>query len=136
MLIFELILTLLNWRSFLESAGVVLKIGWNLKPNHHWKFSLPRSVKCSVVKTKHKNNNLTVTSMCQFHQHFTHKFLVWISPQSQNVTRKSCRNNVCTKNARKKTLMKLTAGVIFINILRANFSYKSAFVLSPKPKRY
>ncbi len=44
----------------------------------------------------------------QFHQHFTRAFFIQIFCQSQNVTRKSCQNNVCTKNSYKKTLMKLT----------------------------
>ncbi len=33
-------------------------------------------------------------------------------------------------------LIQLTKGVNFINILRTHFLYESAFVLSPKPKRY
>ncbi len=60
----------------------------------------------------------------QFHKHFTYEFFVRISPQSQNVTRKSCWNDVRTKNSSVKTLMKLTPGVNSTNILRTNFSYE------------
>jgi len=47
-------------------------------------------------------------SRCQFHQHFTRAFFVQIFCQSQNVTRKSCQNDVRTKNLYVKMLMKLT----------------------------
>ncbi len=35
----------------------------------------------------------------QFHQHYTRTFFVQIFWQSQNVTRKSCRSNIRTKNS-------------------------------------
>jgi len=44
----------------------------------------------------------------QFHQRFTRAFFVWIFCQSQNLTRKSCRNDIRTKNLYIKTLIKLT----------------------------
>jgi hypothetical protein len=44
----------------------------------------------------------------QFHQHYTRAFFVRIFRQSQNVTRKSCRNDIRTKNSYVKTLMKLS----------------------------
>jgi len=44
----------------------------------------------------------------QFHQRFTRTFFVRIFCQSQNVTRKSCRNNVRTKNLYVKLLVKST----------------------------
>ncbi len=40
-----------NLKSFLEAAGAVLKIGLSLKTNNFRKFSLPKSVKCSVEDT-------------------------------------------------------------------------------------
>ncbi len=50
-----------------------------------------------------------VPALChQFHQHYTRAFFVRIFRQSQNVTRKSCRNNVRTNFSYVKTLMKLT----------------------------
>ncbi len=69
---------------------------------------------------------------CQFHQHFTRAFFVRIFCQSQNVTRKSCRNAICTKNSYVKMLMKLTIGVNFTNILRTALT-----LVDPKSvKRY
>jgi hypothetical protein len=47
-----------------------------------------------------------------------------IRRQTQNVARKAAKKDIRTKKARKKTLMKLTAGVNFINILRTRFLYK------------
>ncbi len=46
----------------------------------------------------------------QFHQHYMRAFFVRKFVQSQNVSRKSCRNNVHTKNSYVKKLMKLTPG--------------------------
>jgi len=46
----------------------------------------------------------------QFHQRFTCTFFIRIFCQSQNITRKSCRNYIHTKNAYIKMLMKLTSG--------------------------
>jgi len=46
--------------------------------------------------------HITSESRCQFHQRFTRKFFVRISPQSLNITRKSCQNYICTKNSRIK----------------------------------
>ena len=43
--------------------------------------------------------------------------------QSQNVTRKAAKKDVRTKKARKKTLMKLTPWVNFINILYKAFMH-------------
>ncbi len=51
---------------------------------------------------------VSCTYRCQFHQHFTRAFFIRIFCLSQNVTRKSCQNNVRTKNSYVKTLMKLT----------------------------
>jgi len=48
LLIFELILTTFIPSIILEAAGAVLKIGMSRKPNHHRKFSLPKTVKRSV----------------------------------------------------------------------------------------
>ncbi len=45
---------------------------------------------------------------CQFHQDFMSAFFVQKFIQSQNVSRKSCRNDIHTKNSYVKTLMKLT----------------------------
>jgi len=44
----------LNEAVFLEAAGAVVKIGSSLKPNHHKKSSLPKSVKPSVAVNKIK----------------------------------------------------------------------------------
>jgi len=44
----------------------------------------------------------------QFHQHYTREIFVRKFVQSQNVSRKSCQNNVRMKNSYVKTLMKLT----------------------------
>ncbi len=49
-----------------------------------------------------------MSSCGQFHLCFLRAFFVQIYCQSQNVPRKSCRNNVRTKNSYIKTLMKLT----------------------------
>ncbi len=65
---------------------------------------------------------------CQFHQHLRARFLYEFRGQRQNVTRKAAKKDICMKKARKKTLMKLTAGVNFINFLRAAFSRKRVFL--------
>ncbi len=56
---------------------------------------------------------------CRFHQHFLRAFFVRIFRQSQNVTRKSCQNDVRTKNSYVKTLMKLTPVLRFSFIVDA-----------------
>ncbi len=53
----------------------------------------------------------------QFHQHFSRAFFVRIFCQSQNVTRKSCRNEVRTKNSYVKTLMKLTPVCVHLAVV-------------------
>jgi len=53
-------------------------------------------------------NNRTKKASRQFHQRLTREFFVRIFRQSQNVTRKSCQNDVHTKNTYVKMLMKLT----------------------------
>ncbi len=70
---------------------------------------------CNNNNNNNNNNNHIVLSnlnpnnTChQFHQRFTRTFFVRIFCQSQNVTKKSCRNDVHTKNSYVKTLMKLT----------------------------
>jgi len=52
-----------------------------------------------------------------------HAFFVQIFHQSQNVTRKSCQNDVRTKNLYVKMLMKMTPGVDFANILFEAFMH-------------
>jgi len=52
----------------------------------------------------------------QFHQCFTSAFFLQIFCQSKIVTRKSCQNDVCTKNVYVKTLMKLTHGLLIKSI--------------------
>jgi len=47
---------------------------------------------------------------CQFHQRFTRKFFVQISPQSQNVTREKLPKQCLYEKFVRKMLMKLTAG--------------------------
>jgi len=47
----------------------------------------------------------------QFHQHFTRKFFVRISPQSQNLTREKLLKQHSYKKFVRKMLMKLMAGV-------------------------
>ncbi len=85
-------------------------IGFWSNLNYH-SFSF---LKCSVVKIPvHVYNKYfyfkVVFLLCrQFHQHFSHAFFVRIFCRSQNVTRKSCQNNVRTKNSYVKMLMKLT----------------------------
>ncbi len=61
---------------------------------------------------------------CQFHQRFMCALFLQIFCQSQNVTRKSCQNDVCTKNLYVKTLMKLTPGVTITHIVWAVFLQK------------
>jgi len=64
--------------------------------------------------------------ICPFHQFSSYSasnfinvlcahFLYAIFCKSQNVTRKSCRNDVRMKNLYVKTLMKLTAGQTFVS---------------------
>jgi len=63
-------------------------------------------------------------AFCQFHQHFTCTYFVRIFCQSQNVTRKSCQNEVCTKNLYIKTLFlekKSYKTYILSKILSATF---------------
>jgi len=67
----------------------------------------------ACVKVVHKNVDAIDTNR-QFHQHFMRAFFVQIFRQSQNVTRKSCQNDVRTKNSYLKTLMKLTPTLILL----------------------
>ncbi len=70
-----------------------------------------------------------IGSCGQFHQRFSRAFFVRIFCQSQNVTRKSCGNNIRTNNSYVKTLMKLTPGNFLsqncapISLDRANFVF-------------
>ncbi len=48
--------------------------------------------------------------------------------QGQNVTRKSCQNNLRSENSYVKMLMKLTLGLNFINVLRTTpFFVRTSF---------
>jgi hypothetical protein len=64
------------------------------------------------------------TSRCRFHQHFTRTFFV--RKQISLVTF-GFVIFLCLNFCEHKTLMKLTAGVDFINVLRAHFSYKKNY---------
>ncbi len=84
------------------------------------KFSLPMTVKPFVPLR------------CQFHQRYTRKFFVrafhFGSFFLVTCTYKSCRNDLRTKNSFvRRMLMKLTAGVNFINVLHTPFSCVSLF---------
>ncbi len=63
----------------------------------------------------------------QFHQHYPHTFFIQIFCQSQNITRKSCPNDVRMKNLYVKLmLMKLTPEeVLSRKIFRWHFSLAS-----------
>ncbi len=70
---------------------------------------------CSVLGpcglTKLCENKLSQNAnRCQFHQHLRSHFCMKFWRQSQNITRKAVKKDVCTKKACEKTLMKLTAG--------------------------
>jgi len=55
------------------------------------------------------------TSFSQFHQRYTRTFFVQIFWQSQNVTRKSCQNNIRTKNLYVKHWWNLAGSVMLPN---------------------
>ncbi len=79
---------------------------------------IDEKVFCWFLSTRPVVNFINV-----LHAHFSYEF--W--RQSQNVTIKSCHNNVRMKKAREKTSMKLTPVVNFTNIKRTNFLYENSF---------
>jgi len=64
-----------------------------------------------------------IDSCRQFHQHFSRAFFVRIFCQSQNVTRKSCRNDIRMKNSYVKMLIELTPVLTQIHIF-SHYSFK------------
>jgi hypothetical protein len=79
-----------------------------------------------------------IQSSGQFHQRFSSTFFIPIFCQSQNVTRKSCRNDICTKNFYVKTLMKLTPGPLVKSkeVLEGKFSSFQHVVECCRDKAY
>ncbi len=66
-------------------------------------------------------------------------FFVRIFCQSQNVTIKSCRNDLCTKNLYVKMLMKLTLGItlkdMMVKLLGVNVAEQSLGEVGDIPQR-
>jgi len=73
-------------------------------PKHNGPVELLRSLRIDVARN-YPGDNLHIVHFSdfetsrQFHQRSTYEFFIRISPQSQNVTRKRCRNNIRTKNS-------------------------------------
>ncbi len=64
---------------------------------------------CIKLNRLLRSDELVVSGkQSQFHQHYTCAFFVRKFVQSQNVSSKSCQNDVRTINSYVKTLMKLT----------------------------
>jgi hypothetical protein len=67
-----------------------------------------------IYKRKRFSQNVGEIDTCHwFHHNFTRTFFVQIFCQSQNLIRKSCWNDLRTKNLYVKTLMKLTPSFTF-----------------------
>jgi len=99
---------------FFNLAKVVMKIVSSLKLNQlkqcqcinrQPKFMI-ENLWCHGIDTfaklkvpKEVNSKSSIPTMCQFHQRFKRAFFVWKCFFCQNVTRKTCRKDFCTKNA-------------------------------------
>ncbi len=70
---------------------------------------------------------------CQFHQRFTRAFFIQIFWQCQNITKKRCRNNICTKNSYVKCWWnwhKVSKIWIYLNVIDVYKVSKFRIVIS------